>query len=83
MSFLRRNVGGARVQIEFNSTNDLKREVGVISSGGVCFHIGIDYEFFPPCCDLCSVFGHLSGRCLCNPTMDDHLILYYRKELEA
>lgn len=58
------SINGIRVQVEFDETVPLRRSMRLIGVGGQVIEVKIDYEFTPPQCHHCRVFGHDEGRCV-------------------
>lgn len=63
----------ARAMIEVSSMNDLKEKivVGTPKLHGdelIRTEIKVEYEWKPPRCSLCKVFGHVDASCLKNIT---------------
>ncbi|CAM8935050.1 unnamed protein product [Rhodiola kirilowii] len=53
----------ARVLIEVYASKELKREVGIKRPRGTNYYQIIHYEWVPPRCSHCQIFGHLENKC--------------------
>ncbi|GKG43004.1 hypothetical protein Tco_0479688, partial [Tanacetum coccineum] len=79
-------VGFARVLIDVEAVEGLPKKIEIVykNRDGVITgkkSVDVNYDWSPPVCSFCKVFGHCEKNCVCRPKSVDEFMEKEREEL--